>query len=100
MTDTAKPNLRQKPVVPLGEKAIEAAIISHVLACGPDNSTTPTDIAMALGPDWRTKLSAVRRAAIRLAVAGQIDILRKGKPVDPVEVKGVIRLRARPPQSE
>jgi len=82
-----------RPEIPVGERAIEAAILSHVMACGPDKSICPSDVAMAMGPDWRSKLTAVRRAAVRLAVAGEIDILRKGKPVDPVEVKGVIRLR-------
>ena len=79
--------------VPAGERAIEAAILSHVMAAGPEKSATPTDIAMAMGADWRSKLTAVRRAAIHLALEGQIDILRKGKPVDPIGVKGVIRLR-------
>ncbi len=60
---------------------------------GAEKSFTPADVAMAMGPDWRTRLTAVRRAAIRLAVAGRIDILRKGRKADPVEVKGVIRLR-------
>lgn len=92
MPTPSAPRSRQ-PTTPAGEKAIEAAILSHVLACGPDGSISPNDVAMAMGPDWRTKLTAVRRAAIRLAVAGQIEILRKGKPVDPIDVKGVIRLR-------
>jgi hypothetical protein len=30
-----------------------------------------------------------------LALAGRIDILRKGKPVAPQDTKGVIRLRLR-----
>jgi hypothetical protein len=87
------PPRTRKPTVPVGEKAIEAAILSHVLACGPGSSISPDEVAMAMGPDWRTKLTAVRRAAVRMAVAGEIDILRKGKPVDPVSAKGVIRLR-------
>ncbi len=90
------PRVRVPQNVPVGEKAIEAAILSHVLVCGPEGSICPSDVAMAMGADWRTRLTAVRRAAIRLAVAGQIDILRKGKPVDPIDVKGVIRLRIRP----
>jgi hypothetical protein len=89
------PARARRPTVPAGEKAIEAAIMSHVLACGPGASISPDEVAMAMGPDWRTKLTAVRRAAIRMAVAGEIDILRKGKPVDPVTAKGVIRLRVR-----
>jgi len=84
---------KRTPTVPAGEKAIEAAILSHVLACGPDGSIAPDEVAKAMGPDWRSKLTAVRRAAVRMAVAGQIEILRKGKPVDPVQAKGVIRLR-------
>lgn len=90
------PARSRRPTVPAGEKAIEAAILSHALACGPGASISPTDVAMAMGPDWRSKLTAVRRAAVRMATAGQIDILRKGKPVEPATAKGVIRLRVRP----
>lgn len=85
-----------RETLPAGERAIEAAILSHVAALGPDKSISPNEVAMALGPDWRTKLTAVRRAAISLAQAGQIEILRKGKPVDPIGAKGVIRLRVAP----
>lgn len=42
---------------------------------------------------WHRHLSAVRRAALRLAGEGQVQILRKGKPVAPDAAKGVIRLR-------
>ncbi len=42
-------------------------------------------------------MSPVRRVAMGMATSGLIDILRKGKPVDPnQEVRGVIRLRIRP----
>ncbi len=99
MTDLS-PHRRTRPELPAGEKAIEAAILSHVAACGPGNSVSPSDIAMAMGPDWRTKLSAVRRGAVRLAQAGQIDILRKGRPVAPTEAKGVIRLRLHSPNAD
>ncbi len=69
----------------------------------PGGSISPTDaaraVARALGQDdnpeaWHRYLSAVRRAAIRLAQDGQIEILRKGRKVAPEGVKGVIRLRA------
>lgn len=49
-----------------------------------------------MSPEWRQLLTAVRRAAIRLAEAGRIDILRKGKPVTGEAIRGVIRLRIRP----
>lgn len=81
---------------------IEAEIRRQTTASGAEASISPTDVARALSPPppselWRTKLSAVRRAAIRLALAGEIDILRKGKPVEPSAARGVIRLRLRIP---
>jgi hypothetical protein len=83
------------------ETALEAEILRHVAARGALASVCPTEIARAVTPgdgtQWRGKLSAVRRAAIRLAQAGRIDILRKGRAVDPhADIKGVIRLRAKP----
>ena len=47
---------------------------------------------------WRSHLSDVRRAAVRLADAGRLVIYRKGKPVDPHDFRGVYRLGA--PSSE
>ncbi len=83
---------REFQPVAVGERAVELAILSLLHACGVEKSISPSEAAQALSPDWRAKLSAVRRAAIRLAEDGQISILRKGKPVPPSEAKGVIRL--------
>ncbi len=74
---------------------IEAEILRLSAVRGPDKSICPSEVARALDENWQRHMTAVRRAAIRLAVAGRIDILRKGKPVDPSAVKGVIRLRIR-----
>lgn len=86
---------------PADPSSLEATLLGLVAARGPDKSVCPTEIARAFcaepGPDaWRRHLTAVRRAAVRLAEAGRIDILRKGKPVPPAEARGVIRLRIRP----
>ncbi len=75
---------------------IEAMILSLTARSGPARSICPSEVARALDPEWQRLMTAVRRAAVRLAEAGRIDILRKGKPVSPEEIKGVIRLRARP----
>jgi hypothetical protein len=75
---------------------IEATILRLVAACEPGRSICPSEAARALDPDWQRLMTATRRAAIRLALAGRIEILRKGRPVPPEGVKGVIRLRARP----
>ncbi|MBU6498922.1 MAG: DUF3253 domain-containing protein [Rhodospirillales bacterium] len=77
----------------------EAEILRLAAAAGAGRSISPTEVARALAPGpgdaWRSRLTAIRRAAIRLAEAGQIDILRKGKPVAAADARGVIRLRLR-----
>jgi hypothetical protein len=79
--------------------AVEAAILALAEEAGPSRSFDPSDVARRLAPEpgdaWRRHLTAIRRAAARLAAAGHIDILRKGKPVPPEDLRGVIRLRQR-----
>lgn len=77
------------------DPTLESEILRLAAACGPGRSIDPASVAQAVSPDWRPLLGAVRRAAVRLALAGRIDILRKGKPVAPQDTKGVIRLRLR-----
>ncbi len=75
---------------------IEPTILALTAARGPDKSICPSEVARALQPEgWQSLMTPVRQAAIRLAGAGRIDILRKGRPVPPAEVRGVIRLRTR-----
>jgi len=46
------------------------------------------------GPQaWRKYMRAVKQQALHLARSGRIEILRKGKPVDPDDFKGVWRMR-------
>ena len=75
---------------------IEQMILDLVTGSGPGRSICPSEVARALDPEWRRLMTPVRDASVRLAKAGRIDILRKGKPVEPADVKGVIRLRQRP----
>ena len=49
---------------------------------------------------WRRYLNAVRQQAKHLARMGRIEILRKVKPVDPNDFKGVYRLRLKADDSE
>ncbi len=81
----------------------EVVILRLVAQRGADKSICPSEAARALDTAWQGQLTLVRRAAVRLALAGRIHILRKGQPVDPQlllkgAVKGVIRLRLRPPE--
>ncbi len=79
------------------DKRVAQEILRLTEAAGPARSVAPEEVARALATDWHAQLSAVRRAAVRLAEAGRIEILRKGKPVAPDAVKGVIRLRVLAP---
>lgn len=57
-------------------------------------SINPNDVAKAVNPEgWRRELPKVRAVAIGLARQGKIEILRKGKPADPDDVRGIYRLR-------
>ncbi|ABI61783.1 Zinc finger protein [Granulibacter bethesdensis] len=94
----ASPATRTK----VSPQAIDAEIIRLTTERGPASSICPTEVARALAPteEWRRLLSQVRRQAARLASAGLIDVLRKGKPlpqpVTPDTMRGVLRLRVRP----
>ncbi len=79
-----------------GDAAIEAELLRLVTERGVAKSICPSEVARALAENWQPLLGRVRTVAVRLSVEGKIDVLRKGKPVPPEEVRGVIRLRLRP----
>ncbi|MEM1409475.1 MAG: DUF3253 domain-containing protein [Pseudomonadota bacterium] len=58
-------------------------------------SICPSEAArLAAGDDpWRPLMGTVRAAGKALAAEGIIEVTKKGKPVDPEAVKGVIRYR-------
>jgi hypothetical protein len=76
-------------------KAIETAILALV-GRDPTKSVCPSEAARAVepGPDFHRLMPMVRAAAVDLALAGRIVILRKGKVQDPAAFKGVYRLKA------
>lgn len=57
----------------------------------------PMEVAVAIaGKDekvWRRLMKPIKDEAARLAKAGTIVILRKGKPVDPDKIRGLWRFR-------
>ena len=76
----------------------ERAIFDTLTLAGAGKSICPTQAARTLAghpsdESWRRSLAPIRLAAQRLAKAGRIEILRKGKPIDPDVLHGVIRLR-------
>ncbi|SHG09556.1 Protein of unknown function [Kaistia soli DSM 19436] len=75
---------------------IEAQMRQRLLGLDEGRSIDPTELARALaGPDekvWRRLMGPIRGTAIRLALAGDATILRKGKQADPNDFKGVYRI--------
>lgn len=75
---------------------LRQTILALAKAREPGKSICPSEAARAIaGPDekrWRLLMKPLRAQAIAMAKAGEIVILRKGKPVDPDEFRGVYRL--------
>ena len=76
--------------------AVEDTILELLQARGSERTIGPMDVARALGGDhpdgWGPLMPQVRRAAVRLMKQGRLVILRKGRPVDPDDFRGVYRL--------
>lgn len=82
---------------------IESAIFEKLARIDPngDNgkSIEPAEVAKALQPEqWQRLLPKVRATALGLMRQGRLTITKKGKAIDPVAMKGVIRLRHPTPE--
>ncbi|MFG1393941.1 DUF3253 domain-containing protein [Xanthobacter agilis] len=75
-------------------EVVERTILQLAAACGADRTLAPADVAQAVAPpeSWQRALPQVRRSAVALAEAGRLLIYRKGKVIDPAELRGVYRL--------
>lgn len=75
---------------------LEAAMLALVTTRGAGRTVDPTEVARAIGGDhpdgWGPLMQPVRKAAVRLMKEGRLVILRKGRPVDPDDFKGIYRL--------
>jgi len=79
------------------DKKLEDTIIEILNIRGSHSSICPSEVARALSGNhdkksWQHLLEPARRAARRLAHQGNICILQGGKPVDPANFRGPIRL--------
>lgn len=81
------------------DQQLETAILG-LLKTRPGKTICPSEAAItvagaATAEAWRQLMPAARNAARRLVVAGKLDILQRGRPVDPSTARGPIRLRLR-----
>ena len=78
------------------DEALEAAVTDLLAAAGRSTGTGATDVARAVGgDDWRALVEPARRAARRLAAAGEVEIVQGGRVVDPSTARGEFRIRRR-----
>ena len=85
---------RNKKKRRISDELIVDIIIQMCAAAGSDSFVKPEAIAQEIvSEDWQPMLKRVRLAARQLADVGHVVILRKGKPADPNDFKGVYRLR-------
>ena len=59
----------------------------------PGSNAVSFEVVRARFEHWREMMGPVREAACRLEAAGAIEILQKGKVVEPSRARGPIRLR-------
>jgi|SRR5688500_6111561 hypothetical protein len=92
------PRMENQSLTAVDSREIEATLMRLVAERGPGRTVDPAEAARALGgphPDgWGPLMQPIRRVAVALAEQGRVVILRKGKPVDPRDFKGVYRLTA------
>ncbi|MFD9391043.1 DUF3253 domain-containing protein [Streptomyces sp. NPDC060000] len=79
------------------DRRLERAILELLERRGPTATICPSDAARAVyeGDDdgWRAFMEPARRAARRLVTAGEVEITQAGRPVEPAEARGPIRIR-------
>ena len=73
---------------------IEETLFALLSQVQKGESINPNDVAKTINREtWQRELPKVRAVAIGLARQGRLEILRKGKPIEPEGFKGVYRLR-------
>ncbi len=78
-------------------RRIDAAARALLRSRWPGRSACPSDIArVAGGATWRTLMPVVRERAVAMASQGELEVLRRGKVVEPTSTEGVLRYRHRP----
>jgi hypothetical protein len=84
---------------PVSPEELESTMLALVAEAPAGKAIDPTEVARALGGDhpdgWGPLMQPVRRTAVRLMKEGKVVILRRGRPVDPDDFRGIYRL-ARP----
>lgn len=74
------------------DHALEGAIL-ELLREREDKTICPSEAARRVdAEDWRALMEPARQAARRLVARGEVEILQRGRRVDPSTAKGPIRV--------
>jgi hypothetical protein len=77
-------------------EALRAAILDMLKDHEARKSISPTEVARALAgsneQQWSRLMKPLRAVAVDMAKTGELVILRKNKPADPTDFRGVYRL--------
>lgn len=76
------------------DRELESAVLT-LLGQRPRGATiTPAEAAQQARPaDWSAHIERTRRAARRLTASGMVELLQKGRQVDPSTARGPIQIR-------
>lgn len=91
---------RRRGVRPV-DVALDRAVVELLSLRSGDATICPSEAARAVAADggdpdgWRDLMEPARAAARRLVATGDVDIVQRGRVVDPSTAKGPIRIRAR-----
>jgi hypothetical protein len=84
---------------PISDLVFEHAILSLLAVRASGKTICPSEaakqVAAATAQDWPPLMEPTRAAARRLVAAGRIFITQHGRPVDPANARGPIRLKLR-----
>ena len=77
------------------EDRLAASILELLAQRSPDATICPSEAARAVAEtdDWRSLVDPARRAAARLADAGEVEVTQGGKVVDVRTATGPVRIR-------
>ena len=79
------------------ELELEEAILAALRKAGPGKPVSPQVAAVSIAgkdeKEWRKLMTPLKFAAKRLAVRGEIELLRRSKPVPVEELRGLYKMR-------
>ena len=76
----------------LSAQTVEAEITAQIIARGAGKTICPSEVARALGEDWRALMPLVRGVAAEMAARGAVAVTQKGVAVEATLARGPIRL--------